>query len=98
MTRVFLTHRAERQMAGSTWTERTSAGSRDWRAIACSSDGQRIAAAVSGGYIYTSADGGATWTERTSAGSRSWYGAASSADMLLIATCASGNYIYTSEG
>ena len=85
-------------MAGNNWTARTSSGSRSWQAIVCSSDGQRIAAAVSGGYIYTSADGGATWTERTGAGSRYWYGVASSADMSLIAACANGNYIYTSEG
>ena len=98
MTRVFLTHRAERQMAGAAWTARTSAGSRDWLAISCSADGQRIAAVVYGGYIYTSTDGGATWTERTGAGSRNWYGVPGSEDMSIIAAGAYGNYIYTSEG
>lgn len=39
---------------GATWTERTSAGSRSWYAIACSDDGQSAAAAVYSGYIYTS--------------------------------------------
>ena len=98
MTRVFLTHRAERQMAGATWTARTGAGSRYWQGISCSADGQYIAAAGGSTNIYTSTDGGATWTARTGAGSRDWYGVTGSEDMSLIAACANGNYIYTSEG
>lgn len=85
-------------MAGATWTERTSAGSRDWWAIACSGDGQRIAAAADSNYIYTSADGGATWTERTGSGSRDWRGIAGSSDLSRIAAGAYSGYIYTSEG
>ena len=85
-------------MAGNNWTARTGAGSRNWQAIACSADGQRIAGVPYNDNIYTSTDGGATWTARTGAGSRDWYGVAGSADMSLIAACANGNYIYTSEG
>ena len=39
--------------SGATWTERTSAGSRNWASIACSTDGTKLAAVVDGGYIYT---------------------------------------------
>ena len=80
------------------WMQQTGSGSRTWRAIASSSDGTKLVAAVGGGYIYTSTDSGVTWTERTSAGSRNWYGLASSADGLkLVATVGEGaGYIYTS--
>jgi len=37
-----------------TWTEQTSSGSRSWRGITSSSDGTKLAATVSGGYVYTS--------------------------------------------
>ena len=58
--------------AGFTWTAQTAAGSRDWIAIASSSDGSKLAAAVDMGYIYTSTDSGATWTGRTGSGSHRW--------------------------
>ena len=48
--------------SGATWTERTSAGSRDWQSITSSSDGTKLAAAEYGGSIYTPTDSGATWT------------------------------------
>ena len=96
MTRVFLSATRERPMAGATWTERTGAGSRNWRGIAGSGDMSSIAATVYGGYIYTSTDGGATWTERTGAGSRTWRGIAGSSDLSTIAASVNGGYIYTS--
>ncbi len=46
---------------GDTWTERTSAGERDWVGLASSSDGSKLAATVDGGYIYTSVDFGRNW-------------------------------------
>lgn len=73
------------------------AGRRAWAEMAVSSDGQRLAAAVSGGYIYTSSDGGATWTERTAAGSRYWQSIASSSDGQRLAATVPGGYIYTSS-
>jgi prepilin-type N-terminal cleavage/methylation domain-containing protein len=82
--------------AAITWTQRTSAGLRAWSAVASSSTGVKLAAAVNGGYIYTSSDSGATWTERTSAGSRAWYSIASSADGTKLAATVEGGYIYTS--
>jgi len=79
-----------------TWTERTSAGSRNWYPIASSADGTKIAAGVyAGSYIYTSTDSGATWTAQTSAGSRNWYSIASSADGTKLTAGAYPGYIYT---
>ena len=79
------------------WTERTGSGSRNWRDVTISNNGERLTAIVENGYIYTSSDSGATWTARTSAGSRNWrYLAASSDGKNLIATVYSG-FIYTSN-
>ncbi|MBF0518161.1 MAG: exo-alpha-sialidase [Nitrospirae bacterium] len=88
--------------AGWTWTQQTSAGNRDWGGITSSSDGTKLAAAVSwgtdgsGGYIYTSTDSGATWTEQTSSGSRYWGGITSSSDGTKLAAGDEVSYIYTS--
>jgi hypothetical protein len=62
------------------WVERAPAGELDWRAIASSSDGKRLAAFLRGGFIYTSGDGGALWTKREAAGSQAWRCIAFSAD------------------
>lgn len=83
--------------ANLTWTERTSAGQRNWKSVASSSDGMKLAAAVASGYIYTSTDGGATWTERTSAGSRAWYHIVSSSNGMKLAAAVATGYIYTSS-
>jgi hypothetical protein len=50
--------------SGATWTERTTAGTRNWSSITTSSNGTNLAAVVNGGGIYTSSDSGATWTGR----------------------------------
>ena len=83
--------------SGVTWTAQTSGGSRLWYAVASSSDGTRLMAAVRGGDIYTSTDSGVTWTAQTSAGSQSWSAVASSSDgNMLVATVSNGNiYIST---
>ncbi len=78
------------------WTERTSAGSRNWQSIATSSDGVKIAAVVDSGYIYTSTNSGATWTERISVGQKLWRSIASSSDGTKLAAVVSGGDIYTS--
>ena len=77
-----------------TWTARES-GSLNWRAIASSADGTKLAAVVNGGQIYTSTDSGATWTARES-GSRGWRSIASSTDGTKLAAVAYGGQIYTS--
>ena len=82
--------------ATSTWTDRTGAGTRDWRSIAASSDGTKLVAVVYGGDIYTSTDSGANWTDRTGAGARNWILVASSVDGAKLAAADSNGYIYTS--
>ena len=72
----------------------------DWSSITSSADGTKLAAVVSGGSIYTSADSGATWTQQTDAGSRYWTSIASSADGTRLAVGVYGGPIYlaTTEG
>jgi hypothetical protein len=67
-----------------------------WQAIASSSDGTKLIAAVYSGNLYTSTDSGMSWTARES--SRAWWSVASSADgSRLVATeTGSGGRIYTS--
>ena len=67
-----------------------------WTSITSSADGTKLAAVVSGGSIYTSADSGATWTEQTAAGSRYWSSIASSADGTKLAAVVESGSIYTS--
>lgn len=57
---------------GTSWSELTSAGSRAWSSIRCSSTGIYVIATVDAGSIYRSADGGSTWTALTAAGTRRW--------------------------
>ncbi|MBN2260523.1 MAG: hypothetical protein JW702_08250 [Clostridiales bacterium] len=73
---------------GITWTKRTSAGSRAWKCITSSSDGNILAAVVCGGYIYTSVDGGSSWIEETDIGSRDWTGITCSSDGSILAAVA----------
>ncbi|MFA7193566.1 MAG: Ig-like domain-containing protein [Candidatus Paceibacterota bacterium] len=79
-----------------TWTQHVSSGNKAWTRMASSADGTKLAATVSGGYIYTSTDSGATWTERTDAGSRGWSGITSSSDGTKLAAVVASGYIYTS--
>ena len=86
-----------------TWTARDS--NRDWAAIASSSDGTKLVAAVSvvdvgegtftPGRIYTSTDSGATWTQRDSA-DRLWMDVASSDDGTKLVGVVYNGRIYTS--
>lgn len=81
---------------GATWTQQTAAGGARWRAVAYSSDGNRIAAGIeSGGYISTSVDGGVTWTERNGTGLRSWWGLDMSADGSQMVAAPNGGYLYS---
>ncbi len=87
----------------SAWTD-YSPDSRDYVALASSSDGTKLVAGtlVSGqvGKIWTSTDSGLTWIERTSAGQHKWRDLASSSDGMKLAavtfTNSGGDYIYTS--
>lgn len=79
------------------WSEQTGSGlKRWWYSIASSSDGTKVVAVNSGGYIYTSGDSGVTWFERTDAGTKNWQSVTSSSDGTKLAAAVSGGYIYTS--
>lgn len=67
---------------------------RDWTAIASSSDGVKLAAAVQGGQIYTSTDSGVTWTARET--TRLWVTIVSSSDGVKLAAVVHNGQIYTS--
>ena len=82
---------------GATWSKRDASGSRNWTAIASSSDGNKLAAASWGGKVLTSTNAGATWTEQPGAGDRNWVAIASSADgKKLAAVYDWGGYVFTS--
>lgn len=76
------------QDRGVTWVERTSAGVRQWKDVASSGDGLKMAAAVVGGSLWTSTDGGATWTECAGTLGQSWQSITCSQDGLSLAAAA----------
>ena len=85
--------------SGVTWTEQSS-GSREWWAIACSSDGTKLVATVASispsGQVWTSSDSGVTWTQRSFGSDNSSYAIASSSDGTKLAATVNGGQIYTS--
>jgi len=90
------------QDAATNWTKRASAGERVWSAIATSRDGTKLAAAVKGGLIHTSADGGASWTPRNPKikgqplGNQKWSAIVTSGDGKNLAAAVAGGKIYSS--
>ena len=79
-----------------TWTERPAPGTRLWYGMASSDDGMKLAAAPSGGYIYTSTDAGINWTQQAGSGSRSWSDVACSSDGTKLVAVVYSGYVYTS--
>ncbi len=65
--------------------------------VCISTNGTKLAAVVSGGYIYTSSDSGATWTARTAAGSRSWRRISGTYLGDKLAAVVTSGYVYTSS-
>jgi hypothetical protein len=82
---------------GVSWTEQNSSPTENWTAIASSSDGTKLAAAVINGGIYTSSNGGSTWTQQTNAPTAKWYAISSSADGAQLAAVAYGGGVYISS-
>jgi hypothetical protein len=81
--------------SGASWTSRSAAaGQLNWNAVASSSDGAKLVAAVYGGKIYTSANSGASWTSRDT--DRGWVDVASSSDGTKLVAAVFGGRIYTS--
>jgi photosystem II stability/assembly factor-like uncharacterized protein len=81
---------------GTTWTELTSAGSRNWVSVKCSSNGSIVVASATSDYLYKSTDGGSSWTQLTAAGSRTWDDIIVSEDGNVIASVVFGGLIYVS--
>jgi photosystem II stability/assembly factor-like uncharacterized protein len=81
---------------GTTWTELTNAGSRNWSSVKCTSNGSIVVASASSGYLYKSTDGGSTWTELTASGTGSWDEIIVSEDGNVIASAQFGGYISVS--
>ncbi len=79
--------------AGRFWSNSSSA-SVAWHAIATSTNGLKMVAAVNNGTVYTSVDGGQTWISRTS--SQAWSSVASSADGTQLAAAIDVGVIFTS--
>jgi len=94
---------------GVNWIDRSAAGgagnpisgTKNWRSIASSDNGERLAAVVGhgvvghGGGIYTSENSGETWAHQSSAGNRNWQSIASSSDGNKLAAAANGGWIVT---
>lgn len=78
---------------GRTWTA-SSSSSLAWHALATSTNGLKMVAAVNSGTVYTSVDGGQTWISRTS--SQAWSSVASSSDGTHLAAAIDVGNIYTS--
>jgi len=79
------------------WTQQTASGQRDWRDIASSSDGMKLAAVVNDGYVYTSLDGGVSWNQKTTSGVRFWRSVDISDDGSKIIASVFNGYVYTSS-
>ena len=80
-------------VVGHDWTEDTSVGAtKNWRPIATSADGTKMAAIVYAGNIWTSNNSGETWTEVAVGNTEQWYSITMSADgTKLAATSHNGN-------
>jgi hypothetical protein len=82
---------------GASWTARSSAGSRAWVGMDCSSNGSIIHACTYGNYIYTSTDSGTSWTIRTNSGIRNWITARCSSDGTIVYACVENGNIFRSS-
>ncbi len=81
---------------GTSWSELTSAGSRAWTSVRCSSTGTYVIATVNVGNIYFSTDSGSTWTALTAAGSRAWDQGTVSENGQVLSAAVFGGLVYVS--
>jgi hypothetical protein len=93
-SQTILTNNSNTSAVGTSWTAHDAV--RNSTSVATSSDGVRMAAATSGGQIYTSADSGATWTLRGIGSGTAWTNIASSADGSRLVIGSLGGSIFTS--
>merc|ERR1711998_695852 len=83
------------QCARASWTEHTLA-TKDWSAVASSSDGSKLVAAERLGNLWTSTDSGSSWTEHPLGGTDGWSAVASSSDGSKLLAAASLGNLWTS--
>ncbi len=85
---------------GVMWSTNNNAGSRDWRSVAMSADGSKLAVGQSSsGRIWTSIDYGVTWFTNNNASPGEWRSVAMSADgSKLVAVQFSGIWISSDYG
>ena len=80
---------------GSTFSECSSAGSRNWISVATSSDFTSSLAVEYGGYIWSRSNSGSDWTSVENAGKRSWSAVTTSANGFMGAAVVADGQIYT---
>jgi uncharacterized repeat protein (TIGR02543 family) len=79
------------------WVNQSSAGSRNWHALATSADGSKLFAGVDGGgSLYRSTDFGVTWSVIANTSGRNWFSIASNLDGTKVAAVDRGGDIWTS--
>ena len=79
------------------WTNRSSAGSANWHALATSADGAKLFAGVDGGgSLYRSTDFGVTWSPITGTSGHNWFSIASNIDGTKVVAVDHGGDIWTS--
>ena len=79
------------------WVNQSSAGARNWHALATSADGSKLFAGVDGnGALYRSTDFGLTWSSIAGTAGHNWFSIASNLDGTKIAAVDRGGDIWTS--
>ena len=81
---------------GGLWNETSVGAPQFWSALASSSDGTKLAAAVYAGNVWTSTDSGGTWTERSVGTTQFWRDIASSSDGTKLAAVEYEGNLWTS--
>lgn len=77
------------------WRQLTGAGTRNWRGVDMSANGQYMVAVDYGGYIYVSSDYGQTWTAKHT--TSNWTGVSMSADGSVIVVTTSSSPMYVQK-
>ena len=79
---------------GTSWVSRFSGG--NWTCVASSADGNKLAAAITGGSVYTSTNAGASWQAQSNAPVAAWSAISLSADGGRIVAVVNGGSVYFS--
>ena len=78
-------------------TAQTNSGQRTWKAMSSNTTGDKIAAVVNNGYIYTSNDYGTSWKELTNSGIKAWTSICINSTGQILAATVNTGFIYTSN-